>query len=249
MPAIKRCEDCGPDSKPAPFTFGAEADATHTLLLEESEGRTDAVCRHSRVPLRENGAMTKTEYAQYTQSEHWQQRRKQAIADAFNQCERCDLPRWIASLIYDQDLHVHHRNYQNLGDEQSEDLEVLCRRCHDIETFGRSDFREIKKAECSLCYSNHFNVYSDYCNTCQLLMGWDRPDSAMWHLGYKVNDKPLWVDSIYAALMSKQILITDLVVVIGRAIQQIDADYEAYLASRKAHPELENQGDDIGVLA
>lgn len=119
--------------------------------------------------------MTKTEYAQYLASEDWRERRKKFIAEANNECERCDLPRWLASLVYDQDLHVHHLNYQNLGNEESDDLEVLCRRCHEIETFGRSDYGEIKKAECSLCGLDHFNIYSDYCDRCRLLCSIDEP--------------------------------------------------------------------------
>lgn len=110
--------------------------------------------------------MTKTEYAQYLASEHWLERRKQAIELAHHECERCELPRWVASLIYDQDLHVHHLNYQNRGNEQPEDLEVLCRRCHEIETFGRSGYKEIKKAECLACGMPHWDIYSDYCEFC-----------------------------------------------------------------------------------
>jgi hypothetical protein len=187
--------------------------------------------------------VTKTEYAQYLASEDWQQRRKDVIANAGHQCERCDLPRWVARLVYDQDLHVHHLNYQNRGNEQPEDLEVLCRRCHEIETFGRSDFKEIKKAECSICANQHFNVYSDFCDTCRLILEWDREDSVMWRLDGEVNGKPLWVDLIYSALMARQIITTDLIVVTGKAIQKIDADYEASLAYRKSHPELQKQED------
>ena len=40
--------------------------------------------------------------------------------------------------LYDQDLHVHHRNYQRVGAELDSDLRSLCRRCHEIETFGES---------------------------------------------------------------------------------------------------------------
>jgi hypothetical protein len=136
--------------------------------------------------------MTKTEYAQYIQSEWWQQRRKQAIAAADNECQRCWLPRWLASLVYDQDLHVHHLNYQNLGNEQPGDLKVLCRRCHEIETFGRSDFREIKKRGCSVCSGEHFDIYSDLCTTCRSIVQEEYGWSLYWALGFSYDGKYLW---------------------------------------------------------
>jgi hypothetical protein len=139
--------------------------------------------------------MTKTEYAEYTQSEHWQQRRKGALAYARHACEGCGLPRWVARLVYDQDLHVHHRNYQNHGNEQDEDLEVLCRRCHDIETFGRSDYKEIKKAGCSLCYTDHFNIYSDYCDACRVVFSKEGEERLCFRLdGKDENGEAGWWD-------------------------------------------------------
>lgn len=190
--------------------------------------------------------MTKTEYAEYLQSEHWQQRRKKAIAEVGHRCEQCSLPRWVAALLYDQDLHVHHRNYQNLGDEQDDDLEVLCRRCHDVETFGRSNFREIKSTECSACGDKHCNPYSDYCDTCRLILEWGTPNSVMWNLCSKDADgEELWINLIYHALLARQICPTDLVVVLGKAIQKIDADYEAYRKTDAYRKAQEDANKDV----
>lgn len=87
--------------------------------------------------------MTRTEYRQYIQSEQWQQRRKEFLMNHFR-CERCFMPRCIARFIYDQDLHVHHRNYQRIGCEEDSDLLALCRRCHEIESVGSSSLPDTK---------------------------------------------------------------------------------------------------------
>ena len=82
--------------------------------------------------------MTKTEHRDYLASEAWLQRRK-IFLRTHDSCNRCGVSRKQAVAAYDQDLHVHHRNYQHVGAELDEDLEVLCRRCHEIETFGKSE--------------------------------------------------------------------------------------------------------------
>lgn len=109
--------------------------------------------------------MTKTEYRQYLASPDWQERRKGFLA-INNCCARCDIPRWLAEIAYDQDLNVHHLSYANLGDEDDNDLEPLCRRCHEIDKFGRSELREPKTAHCHLCSEKHWNPYSDLCLAC-----------------------------------------------------------------------------------
>lgn len=146
--------------------------------------------------------MTKTEYAEYLQSEDWQQRRKQAIIAAHHQCEQCNLPRWVAELVYDQDLNVHHRSYEHLGNEPPRDLEALCRRCHEIEKFGRSDLKKPKTAKCSSCGDEHFNTYSDHCNFCEVVL------SGHLHYGlhFKNKDgKPWWPQLIYYGIILDEI--------------------------------------------
>jgi len=115
--------------------------------------------------------MTKTEYANYLQSEHWRKLRREFIEASGNKCERCEIPRWLAEIAYDQDLHVHHKSYANLGNESLDDLEVLCRRCHDIETFGRSELREPKSAICEMCAGTHWNPRSSLCPICDEISG------------------------------------------------------------------------------
>jgi hypothetical protein len=111
--------------------------------------------------------MTKSEYAQYLQSEHWRELRKEVLRE-FPFCEKCKLPRWLAAIAYDQDLNLHHLTYANLGEEDWTDLEVLCRRCHDIETFGRSDLRAVKRSKCQACFRSHYDPYVDLCDRCNI---------------------------------------------------------------------------------
>jgi 5-methylcytosine-specific restriction endonuclease McrA len=62
-----------------------------------------------------------TAYLRYLQSPEWYQQRRRALHRAGYRCERCGMGR---------ELEVHHRHYWTLGDEEPEDLEVLCHRCH-----------------------------------------------------------------------------------------------------------------------
>src|SRR5271168_5540841 len=85
---------------------------------------------------------TKSEYREYISSEEWQKRRKLFLV-LHSVCNRCNLHRQLAIIAYDQDLNVHHRNYSRVGAELDTDLEALCRRCHELETFGTSKLHEI----------------------------------------------------------------------------------------------------------
>lgn len=113
--------------------------------------------------------MTKTEYRQYIGSEEWQQRRSIFLEEA-GTCNRCFLPRHLAIIAYDQDLNVHHRSYANLGQEEPGDLEALCRRCHEIESFGISQLHEVQKKPCPDCAWGGwvFDPWSLKCESCLL---------------------------------------------------------------------------------
>lgn len=113
---------------------------------------------------------TKESHAKYLQSDHWQETRKWRIEEGTGACERCEMPRWLAEVIYKQELHVHHLHYRTKGHEAGEDLEVLCRRCHEIETFGRSEFKLPKTAKCDVCRCVHWNYRSDLCDTCKNIL-------------------------------------------------------------------------------
>lgn len=145
----------------------------------------------------------KADYQKYLQSAHWQEFRRKVIIDAGNICEKCDIPRWLASIAYDQDLHVHHLSYENLGHEEYTDVQVLCRRCHDIETYGRSDFRSPKKATCDFCMDDHWDVYSPFCPVCQSIFGITEPISSRF--GYTdprdKNNSHIWESVVEELLL------------------------------------------------
>jgi 5-methylcytosine-specific restriction endonuclease McrA len=66
----------------------------------------------------------------------WKGRRIVALIRANYTCERCGYVQsdsvdfFLADLIDDRDLHVHHKTYARLGHELDTDLEVLCNVCH-----------------------------------------------------------------------------------------------------------------------
>lgn len=125
--------------------------------------------------MKKSSSSMKSDYQKYLQSAHWQQRRRDFISDMGNICEKCDIPRWLAQIAYQQDLNVHHLSYANLGHEEDCDLEALCRRCHEIETFGRSEFRAPKQAKCDICDCLHYDPYGGLCEVCRSIMSLSEP--------------------------------------------------------------------------
>lgn len=60
-------------------------------------------------------------YKHYLQTEHWKSIRSEAIKQADYKCQLCNK---------NAHLQVHHRTYENRGNEKSGDLIVLCKGCH-----------------------------------------------------------------------------------------------------------------------
>lgn len=73
-------------------------------------------------------------YARYIRSPEWAEKRAYALSRSGGKCQRC---------THKTGLEVHHRHYRSLGNEQPEDLEVLCKACH--QQADRE--REIESAE------------------------------------------------------------------------------------------------------
>lgn len=68
--------------------------------------------------------MDKQQYAEYLKTPIWELTRQAALRRAKGKCSVCHS---------EIDLHVHHLNYDNVGDEKPEDLIVLCECCHTLE--------------------------------------------------------------------------------------------------------------------
>src|SRR5271170_3260018 len=79
------------------------------------------------------------DYEAYLLSDHWQSFRRGILA-VRHRCERCNLANSWARFIFNQGLNVHHLNYECLGNERPEDVEVLCRMCHAKEHEKPVDF-------------------------------------------------------------------------------------------------------------
>ncbi len=61
-------------------------------------------------------------YSDYLKSEHWQKTRKKALRRAKFKCQLCGKNNIV--------LHIHHNNYDNIGQEENSDLIALCENCH-----------------------------------------------------------------------------------------------------------------------
>lgn len=66
------------------------------------------------------------DYHKYIKTEAWRERAEAAKQRVGHRCQICNRP---SSRVT---LDVHHRTYERLGNEQSEDLTVLCRGCHEL---------------------------------------------------------------------------------------------------------------------
>lgn len=65
-----------------------------------------------------------SEYIEHLQSPEWRETRMRVLVRASGRCERCN------ALVPSDKLQVHHKTYDNLGDEPLDDLLALCVICH-----------------------------------------------------------------------------------------------------------------------
>jgi 5-methylcytosine-specific restriction endonuclease McrA len=64
------------------------------------------------------------DYLVYLKSLYWQYQRSRALCRAGLKCEKC------GGVPASVELEVHHKTYERLGEEELEDLVVLCHGCH-----------------------------------------------------------------------------------------------------------------------
>jgi 5-methylcytosine-specific restriction endonuclease McrA len=89
------------------------------LQLQSEEQRLRRLAQQARI-----AQLRRMPYADYLKQPEWQVRRVQALTRARHKCQ--------ISSNHDATLDVHHRSYENYGDERPEDLVVLCRACHEL---------------------------------------------------------------------------------------------------------------------
>ena len=63
-------------------------------------------------------------YWEYVQTPQWKERANHMRARAGHRCQICNSRKGP--------LDVHHRCYDDVGEEDNRDLVVLCRECHDL---------------------------------------------------------------------------------------------------------------------
>lgn len=89
-----------------------------SIIVLRNENKKDIEFLNKRNVHRESKRIN---YKEYLNSKHWKETRLKALDKAGYRCQLC------SSNI---DLNVHHNTYDNLGNEDSKDLIVLCRKCH-----------------------------------------------------------------------------------------------------------------------
>lgn len=62
-------------------------------------------------------------YDEYLKTDHWQQVRQEAHKRDGGRCRVCNSP---------ENLNVHHRTYERLGEELPDDVTTLCQPCHEM---------------------------------------------------------------------------------------------------------------------
>ena len=62
------------------------------------------------------------DYLKYLRSPEWKKTRNKRISLDQGRCQNC------GATIH---LQVHHLNYDSVGDETEDDIEVLCKECHE----------------------------------------------------------------------------------------------------------------------
>lgn len=101
---------------------------THFLKKEYEE----VVCDKNSIQYK-----VSKEYNKYISSYSWRLIRKKVLEDRNHTCEKCGL------MPEAKLLHVHHKTYERLFNEELSDLELLCKNCH----YKTHNNKKIKKSK------------------------------------------------------------------------------------------------------
>lgn len=100
----EKCADCDAEIE-------AEREAQTAIYRQQARARQAEIERLRTMP-----------YAEYLQTDHWQDVRRRALKRSGFKCQLCNAGKTA--------LHVHHRTYKNRGQEENSDVIVLCANCH-----------------------------------------------------------------------------------------------------------------------
>jgi 5-methylcytosine-specific restriction endonuclease McrA len=112
-----RAISCARAGDPGDVTLLCDSCTELQLQLHSEEQRLRRLARQART-----AQLRKMPFVEYRKQPEWQVRRGQALTRARYRCQM--------GASHDATLDVHHRSYENYGDERPEDLVVLCRSCH-----------------------------------------------------------------------------------------------------------------------
>jgi 5-methylcytosine-specific restriction endonuclease McrA len=76
------------------------------------------------------------QYKKSLSATHWRKLRNQIIKARGRKCERCGYA------YFSENLSLHHKHYDNIGNETIADVELLCKKCH-----GIADLERIKQTD------------------------------------------------------------------------------------------------------
>jgi len=102
-------------------------------LFQDDKEPFDLWGDSNREPLRKKKTKPIKRYRnkeEYYKSEEWHIKRTFALHRANHRCQRCGRSK---------SLDVHHLTYDRLYNEHPEDLEVLCKKCHDLADKERAE--------------------------------------------------------------------------------------------------------------
>ena len=80
-------------------------------------------------------AAKRAAYTQHLNSDQWLKVKKKARSQSFKEhggvvCARCGMSEFNNKQTYGEGLHGHHKTYERFGQENPEDVELLCSPCH-----------------------------------------------------------------------------------------------------------------------
>lgn len=116
----KRCNRCGETFN---AKFGSRASNTPESTCDDCKSKqTNQHFDYVKARREEVQRLKAMPYAEYLKTEHWQETRKAALKRARYRCQVCN--------TNERTLHVHHRTYENRGQEYAADVITLCENCH-----------------------------------------------------------------------------------------------------------------------